>query len=51
MLRRWNQLGIQDAVTDIGLKLITYHDLTLVTMVALGAGIRYFLYYCFTNRF
>lgn len=45
----WNQLGLQDAMTEIALKLVTYHDLTVVTIVALAVGIRYFLVFCSIN--
>lgn len=47
----WNQQGFQDVYTDIASRLVNYHDLTIVTIVALAVGIRYFLVSCFSSKY
>lgn len=51
IMSRWNQQGFQDVYTDIASRLVRYHDLTIVTIVALAVGIRYFLISCFSSKY
>lgn len=50
-MRKWGRFSFADPANDVARKLIMYHDLTIITMLALRVGISFFLISFYCGRF